>query len=154
MPYPDLAAAEESLRRAQALNPEETGALLVLGEVAVLRGQSAVAEERLAAAPQTNPRAVGGFFLRGYLAFRRGDDTGARALLAQARQALGPEWKPQGSTSEGDVTRKQHLEASPFARFWESWDGTPEPATAFARLGAFLAGRNSPQKDRQPVPAP
>jgi cytochrome c-type biogenesis protein CcmH/NrfG len=34
----DLVAAEQSLKRAHALNPEETGALLVLGEVSLMRG--------------------------------------------------------------------------------------------------------------------
>jgi hypothetical protein len=36
----ELAAAEQALQRAHGINPEETGALLVLGEVALLRGTS------------------------------------------------------------------------------------------------------------------
>lgn len=57
----DLEAAETSLARAHAINPEETGALLSLGEVALLRGNATLAEERLAAACRTNHKAVGGF---------------------------------------------------------------------------------------------
>ncbi|KAB2653188.1 MAG: tetratricopeptide repeat protein, partial [Verrucomicrobia bacterium] len=135
----DLAAAEGALERARALNPEETGALLVLGEVALLRGDPTTAERRLAAATGTNPRAVGGFFLRGYLAWKRGDAAAARAMLEQTRKALGPDWQPKGSTGEGDVKRRQHVEKTPLAAYWEGWDGTVEPGLAYARLDARLA---------------
>ncbi len=134
----DLAAAERALHQAHALNPEETGALLVLGEVALLRGDFNLAEERLAAATRTNPKAVGGFFLRGYLAWKRGNAAAARRFLDQARAALGPDWQPEGATSEGDVKRKQHAESSPLHRFWSAWDGRPEPVAAFAALETHL----------------
>jgi tetratricopeptide (TPR) repeat protein len=134
----NLAAAERALQQAHAINPEETGALLVLGEVALLRGDLRLAEERLAAATRTNPKAVGGFFLRGYLAWKRGDAAAARHFLEQARAALGPDWQPKGATSEGDVKRKQHLETSPLTPCWSAWDGRPDPATAFAALEARL----------------
>ncbi|MBI2926365.1 MAG: VCBS repeat-containing protein [Verrucomicrobia bacterium] len=134
----DLAAAEQALERAHAINPEETGALLVLGEVSLLRGDLAKADERLAAACRTNPKAVGGFFLRGYLAWKRGDDTQARKFLEDTRTALGKDWQPKGATSEGDVQQKQHIETTPLTRFWEQWDGLAEPEKTFAQLDAFL----------------
>lgn len=135
----DLAAAEHSLQRAHALNPEETGALLVLGEVALLRGDLKLADERLGAAIHTNPKAVGGFFLRGYLAWKQGDSDTAKHFLDQSRQALGPNWQPKGATSEGDVKQKQHIESSPLSGFWLSWDGNHDPSTAFARLDQRLS---------------
>jgi tetratricopeptide (TPR) repeat protein len=134
----DLEAAETSLARAHAINPEETGALLILGEVALLRGDTRLAGERLTAACRTNPKAVGGFFLCGYLAWKRGDDTAARQFLQDARTALGKEWQPKGATSEGDVNQKQHVEKTPLTRHWESWDGSAEPSRSFAKLDAFL----------------
>ncbi len=134
----DLQAAEESLGRAHAINPEETGALLVLGEVALLRGDVKLADERLAAACRTNPKAVGGFFLRGYLAWKRGDGTSAKNLLEEARVALGKEWQPKGASSEGDVKKKQHVEITPLSHFWEDWDGSAEPAASFAGLHQHL----------------
>jgi tetratricopeptide (TPR) repeat protein len=138
----ELAAAETSLQRAHALNPEETGALLVLGEVSLLRGDFSKADERLSAACRSNPKAVGGFFLRGYLAWKRGEAAQAGKLLQETRVALGPDWQPKGSTSEGDVQRKQHTEKSPLARYWESWNGAEVPATTYAGLDARLhAGR-------------
>jgi enediyne biosynthesis protein E4 len=139
----DLAEAEDRLLKAHALNPEETGALLVLGQVALLRGDLAKADERLAAACRTNPRAVGGFFLRGYLAWQRGDTVGATKLLAETRQALGKEWHPQNATAEGDVKRKQFVESTPLSRFWEQWDGANQPAAAFGPLAAFLSHHSS-----------
>ncbi|MSU61078.1 MAG: tetratricopeptide repeat protein [Pedosphaera sp.] len=134
----DLQAAEESLAHAHAINPEETGALLVLGEVALLRGGTKLADERLAAACRTNPKAVGGFFVRGYLAWKRGDDTGAKKFLEDTRAALGKEWQPKGATSEGDVKQKQHVEKTPLTQFWEGWDGTAEPGLAFVKLDRHL----------------
>jgi tetratricopeptide (TPR) repeat protein len=134
----DLAAAEDSLLRAHAINPEETGALLVLGEVALLRGDPRLADERLAAACRTNPKAMGGFFLRGYLAWKQRDEVRARQLLENARTALGQDWQPKGATSEGDVKQKQHVEKTPLTRFWEEWDGAMDPAHSFTRLDAHL----------------
>ena len=134
----DLAAAEAALDRAHRLNPEETGALLALGEVALMRNRRAIAAQRLAAACRTNPRAVGGVFLLGYLRWKQGDDAGARQQLERARQALGPEWKPAGTTAEGDVAMKAYTEATPLARFWETWDGAATPRAAYARLDAYL----------------
>ncbi len=138
----DLAAAEQALLKAQAINPEETGALLVLGEVALLRGDMRLAEERLQDVTRTNHRSVGGHFLLGYLAWKRGDQAAARVLLEEARKALGPDWQPKGATSEGDVRKKQHLEPSPLAPCWESWDGQAEPGSSFA----LLEGRLRPAK--------
>ena len=137
----DLQAAEESLARAHAINPEETGALLVLGEVALLRGDTKLADERLAAACRTNPKAVGGFFLRGYLAWKRGDKIAATKLLEDTRTALGKEWQPKGATSEGDVKQKQHVEKTPLTHFWEGWDGGSDCERSFNALEAALRTR-------------
>jgi tetratricopeptide (TPR) repeat protein len=136
-----LAAAEQALLRAHTINPEETGALLALGEVSLLRGDSGLADRRLGAATHTNPKAAGGFFLRGYLAWKRGEAGAAEQFLKQARAALGPDWQPRGTTSEGDVKRKHHVEGSLLARFWEAWDGRPAPELAFQDLDAELALR-------------
>lgn len=136
----DLVAAEQTLRRALAINPEETGTLLVLGEIALLRGQLGIAEQRLTLACRTNARAVGGLFLLGYLAWKRGDEAGARERLVQARRALGEKWVPTGTTSEGDVRQKMHTDQTPLSRFWERWDGSPMFGS-FAALESSLRGR-------------
>jgi enediyne biosynthesis protein E4 len=137
----DLAAAAEAAERALAINREETGALLLLGEIALLRGEPRQADRHLEHACRTNPRAVGGFFLRGHLAWQAGDVEGASVLLRQAAAARGPEWKPEGAAAEGDVAARMHRDGSPLAAYWEAWDGSPDPAAAFAPLAARLARR-------------
>jgi len=139
----DLHAAEQSLERAHALNPEETGALLVLGEVALLRGLHPLADQRFAAACHTNPKAVGGFFFRGYTAWKRGDAESAVRFLEQTRAALGKDWQPKGTTSEGDVKQKQHVENTPLARYWENWSGEMNAAKSFASLDERLSRSHS-----------
>ena len=136
----DLAAAEKSLEQAHNLNPEETGALLVLGEVSLMQGDVSRARERLQAVSQANTKAIGACFLRGYLAWRSGDPAQARDCLATAGASLGKDWQPAGATSEGDVRNKQHVEASPLIRFWQRWDGANDPDKAFGPLAAYLDG--------------
>lgn len=118
---------------------QETGVLLVLGEIDLLEGNLEQAEQRLEWACQTNPKAVGGFFLRAAIARERGDPGAARRLLERAAAARGEDWKPEGAVAEGDVARAMHREVSPLSRFWESWDGTAEPEAALAPLARHLA---------------
>lgn len=134
----ELAEASRALERALELNQEETGSLLVLGELALMQGDPALARQRLEWACATNPKAAGGFFLRGYVAWKEGDPAASRSLLAQAREALGAEWKPAGTVAEGDTKQKMHEEHSPLARFWETWNGEATPDTAYAELDRFL----------------
>jgi len=139
----ELDEAAEMLEKALAVNPEETGALLALGEIALMLGDPDTAEARLELANRTNPQAVGGYFLRGYVAWKEGDDGRARELLGRAREALGPEWTPEGMTSEGDVRSAMHVDATPLSRFWEAWDGETEPEAAFVELDLELRRRAS-----------
>lgn len=134
----DLVAAETSLQRAHDLNPEETGALLALGEISLLLGDRTRAEQRLGAVCAANPRAAEGLFLLGYLHWMRGDEQHAAELLARTRAALGNDWKPRGSTSEGDVARKAHEDTTPLVRFLEGWNGLGRPREAYADLDRHL----------------
>jgi tetratricopeptide (TPR) repeat protein len=135
----ELLAAEEALERAHAINREETGALHLLGEIALVRGDFDLADQRLAWVCRTNPRAVGGFFLRAYLAWKGGDGASAHALLEAARSARGAEWKPAGAAAEGEVRVRMHREGSLLAAYWESWNGQAgELESAFAALEDHL----------------
>lgn len=138
----DLAAAEASLLRARAVNPEETGALLALAEVSILRGDLQRARQRLEAACTTNPRASSGLFLLGYLHWKQGDAGKAAKYLERTRESLGKDWKPRGATAEGDVKRKAYEDATPLARFLQEWTGSREPAVAFAALDRHLRDRS------------
>jgi tetratricopeptide (TPR) repeat protein len=137
----DLEAAGRALERALEINQEATGSLLVLGEIALMQEDRALADDRLARATRTNPKAVGGFFLRGYVAWKNGESADAGRYLEAAQAARGPEWKPEGTVAEGDVDGRMHREVTPLSLYWESWDGTPDPQTAFADLDSYLASR-------------
>jgi tetratricopeptide (TPR) repeat protein len=141
----ELGAAEAAAKRALEINGEETGALLLLGEIALLQGRFELAGERFAMACRTNPKAVDGFFLQAFIAWRRGDEGRARELLARAREARGEHWKPVAAAGEGDVASRLHREETPLARFWREWDGSGEtPVQAFAPLLEHLEARSFP----------
>jgi tetratricopeptide (TPR) repeat protein len=133
-----LETARDLMQKAVAINPEETGALLVLGEIDLLQGNTTAAGEHLEAATRMNPRAGNALFLQAYLAWRNGDDDGAVTLLEKARDTRGEEWTPEGTTSEGDVLHKMHSEESPLSRFWTRWNGEPDSAASFADLDAHV----------------
>jgi hypothetical protein len=119
-------------------SPEETGSLLLLGEVALLQGDTEHADELLELACRTNNRATGGFFLRAYLAWKRGNHKETTVLLRQAQATRGEDWKPEGAVAEGDVATRMHRETSPLSRFWETWDGSDDPSV-FEPLGSYLS---------------
>ena len=134
----DLTAAHQSLDAALRLNPEETGTLTLLGEVELAQGSFADAERSLQHVCQTNPHAAVAWFLRGYLAWKRGNAPLSAAMLARAHQALGPDWKPSGSVLEGDVRQRMFSESGFLNVFEQQWDGSADPARAFAGLDAYL----------------
>ena len=53
----DLSAARDALERAVAINPEETGAPMVLAEITLVGGELNEARQRLERIRQTNPGA-------------------------------------------------------------------------------------------------
>lgn len=134
-----LEAARQALNAALHLNSEETGTLVLLGEVALAQGESAEAEKDFAHACLANPGAANAWFLRGYIAWKAHDMRRSSAMLASARKTRGPGWKPTGAALEGDVHQRMYSESSFLNIFEESWDGSGEPARAYAKLDAFLA---------------
>ena len=136
----DLVAAEAALAKAHDLNPEETGALLMLGEIALMRRQHKEAERRLSAVAQANARSADARFLLGYIRWKGGDIEHAREDLRTARAALGPDWKPAGSTAEGDAAVAAADDSTLLSRFCDRWDGAPQPSSSYAALDGYLAG--------------
>jgi tetratricopeptide (TPR) repeat protein len=133
-----LEPARESLNAALRLNSEETGTLVLLGQVALAQGDLAIAEQHFAHACQANPRAANAWFLRSYIAWKQRDFRQASAMLAAARNARGRDWKPTGSVLEGDVQHRMHSESGFLNVFEQQWDGSPEPTRAYAQLDAYL----------------
>ncbi len=133
-----MEAARQALNSALALNSEETGTLILLGEVLLAEGKSAEAEQDFAHACLANPHAASAWFLRGYIAWSKRNVSQADAMLAAVRTARGRDWKPAGSVLEGDVHHRMYSEAGFLNVFEQQWDGTGDPARAYAQLHAYL----------------
>ena len=104
----DLAAAETALNRAIEINPEESGALLRLGELVLVKGDEERAFKLLALANQSNFRAVEGYYLRAYMRWKEKRLEESRDLLSEAvRQSKKPKVVAgvpgEGDTKEGSV---------------------------------------------------
>jgi lipopolysaccharide biosynthesis regulator YciM len=135
----DLEAANKALERSLEINKEETGTNLVLGQIALMRDDNEVARQNFEWNTGTNPRSTGGFYLQGYLAWKRGDNAGSKNFLEKALGTRGEDWKPEGAVAEGDVAQRMHKEVSPLSIYWEQWDGTLDPDSAFLDLDRYLA---------------
>jgi hypothetical protein len=108
----DLAAAEAHLRRAHAVNAEETGPVVRLGEVLLVLGRDGEARQWLEAALRTNPKSVEAAFLAGFAAW----DAGSRevSLLARrVREAARIDTPVKGVLSEGDRRDAKRVAAPP-----------------------------------------
>ncbi len=133
-----LELARQPLHAALRLNSEETGTLVLLGEVDLAMGNLSAAEEHFSRVCQTNSKAANAWFLRAYMAWKRRDTRRASALLATAREARGRDWKPAGAALEGDVQRRMFSESGFLNVFAEQWNGSPAPDSAFEPLDSFL----------------
>ena len=126
------------MNAALKLNSEETGTLVLLGQVSVAEGSFGEAEQDFAHACLANPHAANAWFLRGYMAWRRHDLHQASAMLNAARNARGRDWKPAGSVLEGDVQHRMYSESGFLNVFEQQWDGSPGLASAYGQLDSYL----------------
>jgi tetratricopeptide (TPR) repeat protein len=134
----ELTSARPPLLEALRLNSEETGALVLLGEVDLALGDLNSAGQRLARACQANARASDAWFLRGYIAWKQHDSGQAAEMLWAARKARGPDWKPSGAAFEGDVRRRMHERSAFLSLFAEAWDGTASLERAYNGMDQYL----------------
>jgi hypothetical protein len=126
------------LNAALNLNSEETGTLVLRGQVSLAAGSFTEAEQDFAHACLANPHATNAWFLRGYIAWKKHDLRQASAMLASARHARGRDWKPSGSVLEGDVQRRMYSESGFLNIFEQQWDGSIDPAAGYAQLDSYL----------------
>lgn len=99
----DLKAAEAALDRAFEINKEETGVLLLLGELALVMGDQKKAFERFSLVNRSNFRAVAGYYLRAYMHWKNQRIDEASKLLEKAfQQSIEPKVVP-GIPGEGDT---------------------------------------------------
>jgi len=111
----DLIRAERHLREALAVDPD-SGAVLALGEVALLRGDRAAARRLLGDASSGDPMSLAAPYLLGYLAWEAGHDEEAWRLfrLAVSRGEMKKtalQW-----TEEGDLKADPRLRWAALAR--------------------------------------
>jgi len=134
----DLDRAVERLERAAAINPEETGVSLVLGEVELIRGNPNAARKQLDWVVGANPQSGEAWFMLAYLESAAGQPDAAVDRLRRAAATREKERRPPGVVAEGEVRRKMHSESTPFVELFEAWDGSLDPETAHAPLRARL----------------
>lgn len=101
----DLARAEAEFRRALELNREETGPLLHLGEIALIRGELMGAVSYFDAVMGSNSRSVEAHFLKGYVAWKQVQREAASALFRTAVELAHPVSPVQRAPGEGDTKR-------------------------------------------------
>ena len=120
----DLDAAEAAFGRAFEMNQEDTGSLLRLGEVALMRGNDERALELFTLANRSNFRAVEGYYFRAYIRWKQNRLAESRSLL---RAAMRHGRKPKvvaGVPGEGDTRPGSSLPPTtlddklPLRRFW------------------------------------
>jgi len=99
----DLDRAQTEFARAAELNREETGPLLRLGEVALLRGDLSRAQAQFDAVIVTHPRSVDAQFFKGYVAWKRGQQSVAAAQLRTALALARAPQTVQAVPAEGDT---------------------------------------------------
>jgi tetratricopeptide (TPR) repeat protein len=99
----DLDSAEAHLRAADAINREQTGPHLHLGEVALIRGQLATAREYFDGVLRTNAQSSQALFYSGYIAWKNGDTASARARFAKAASSTETVAQASGASNEGDT---------------------------------------------------
>jgi tetratricopeptide (TPR) repeat protein len=111
----DLAGSERLFTRALEVD-SDSGALLGLAEVALLRHRWDDAARRLEAASADNAMSIAVPFLQAYLAFRAGDRTRAFALFKTAVGRGESKKGPVAWSEEGDVKAAPELRWRALAR--------------------------------------
>jgi tetratricopeptide (TPR) repeat protein len=108
----DLAAAESHLRRAHAINGEETGPMVRLGELCLVTRRDAEATEWFEHALRTNPKSVEAAFLAGFLAWEDGSRNVSQ-LVKWVRDATEVVAPVKGVLNEGDRKDAKRVAAPP-----------------------------------------
>ncbi|HWP39132.1 MAG TPA: tetratricopeptide repeat protein [Gemmatimonadales bacterium] len=101
----DLGRAEAEFRRALEINREETGPLLRLGEIALIRGDLIGAEGFLNAVIGSHAKSVEAHFLKGYAAWKRAQPERASTFLRDAVALAHSVRIISAVPSEGDTKR-------------------------------------------------
>jgi tetratricopeptide (TPR) repeat protein len=80
----DLDIAEQEFKRALAINKEQTGSILKLGEVSLLKGQTKIAEVFFRTVLLSNSKSVEAHYLLGYIKWQAGEKQEALSSFRNA----------------------------------------------------------------------
>jgi tetratricopeptide (TPR) repeat protein len=106
----NLNNAEREFQQALQINQEETGPLLRLGHIALIRGDLPNAQHFFDAVIATNFKSVEAHFLSGYVAWKTGNLSKAKNMFSEAIKHYETEKPVQGVLSEGDTkTGRAHV---------------------------------------------
>jgi len=125
----DLDAADEAFETARILNREDARPVLMLGHVAMLRGESDAALEHYKNAAAHNPRSVEARWFAGRMAWELGDSEGAAAFLAEAAEIAASAAKSDSVSAEGDTESGSAMTAAaavPLAPLLTRWSTLAE----------------------------
>ncbi len=118
----DLDTATAQFRRALELNREETGPLLQLAKINLIKKNTKQAEEQLNDVVASNFRSAEAIFLQGYLSWKAGENHKAATALNESRSILmGTSEKK--NVGEGD-TRKDESSKIVHSTRCDIYDGT------------------------------
>jgi len=134
----DLDTAETEFRRALAINKEETGPIVGLGEIALLKGQYDQALNYFTTALASNFKSVEAYYLTGYIRWRSGTkETALEALRDAVKYSHAT---PSGEPLREGDTRRESGQGLPERTsrksfFEENWEAlaTWDPADVSAR---------------------
>ena len=104
----DLEAAARAFERAHELNREESGPLILWGEVEVARGELEAARRLLDDARGMNDQSASAWYLSAYLAWKRDEIETARTYFEHALRSVEARAPVHGVAGEGD-TRSAHM---------------------------------------------
>jgi len=98
-----LDKAEEEFQNALKINQEETGPVLRLGHIALIRGDLPKAQHYFDAVIATNFKSVEAHFLNGYISWKTGNPAQAKKMFSAAVKHSAAEKPVQSVLSEGDT---------------------------------------------------
>ncbi|MFQ5628111.1 MAG: tetratricopeptide repeat protein [bacterium] len=99
----DIQRAETAFQRAHDINGEETGPLLRLGEISLIKDDRNAASKYFDAVLGSNFKSVEAYFLNGYMAWKSKDIQRAQAMFAKAVDYSRPTIPTKGVLGEGDT---------------------------------------------------
>lgn len=99
----DIEKAKEAFLKTFEINKVITGPLMLLGHVALLKGEEKVAKDYFQSVVGSDIKSVEAYFLLGYIEWKNGYSAKAREMFNKAVTFSAPEKTVQGTLSEGDT---------------------------------------------------